>query len=52
MKDTLISKIKSTNNGYLFAPTGWDIKIAQDHPETFMVIHRPGAIFPYKISLK
>jgi hypothetical protein len=52
MKDTLISRIKSTNNGYLFAPTDWDVKIARNYPETFEVLHRPGHMFPYRISIK
>lgn len=52
MKDLLISRIQSTNNGYLFAPTNWDIKIAKENPDTFEVLHRPGHIFPYRISIK
>lgn len=52
MKDLLIAKIKSTNNGYIFAPTACDVETAEEYPYTFLVIHRPGNTFPYRISLK
>lgn len=31
----LTDKIKGTNNGYIFAPTGKDLKTAREYPEHF-----------------
>lgn len=47
----LIDKIRSTNNGYLFAPPPAEIALAKAHPGLFRVRHSPGATFPYQISL-
>lgn len=49
---TLIEKIKSTNNGYLFAPTGNDTKTAKANPDKFLVIATGNTDFPIKIYVK
>jgi len=48
----LINEIKSTNNGYLFNPTGEEIEIAKENPDEFVVQEIRGSIFPFKIYLK
>jgi hypothetical protein len=49
----LIEKIKSTNNGYLFAPSESEIKVAKENPSVFVYTHfQKTAIFPHRISLK
>jgi len=49
----LIAKIQSTNNGYLFAPSGNEVALAKAHPTVFDLKQNPSAeFFPNKISLK
>jgi len=48
----LTEKIKSTNNGYLFAPSESEIKVAKENPSVFNHTFNLSAIFPHKISLK
>ena len=50
--ESLIAKIKSTNNGYLFAPTPAETALAEKHPETFKVIKTNDEYFHTQISLK
>lgn len=51
-RDALIEKIKSTNNGYLFSPSGQEIDLAGRYPEIFVVRYNAVATFPFRISLK
>jgi hypothetical protein len=48
----LIAKIQSTNNGYLFAPSGNEIALAKAHPSVFELKQNVFGFFPNKISLK
>jgi hypothetical protein len=51
--EKLVEKIKSTNNGYLFAPTMNEIDLARSFDSIFLVTHKPTSpYFPWKISLK
>lgn len=45
----LQEKIKTTNNGYLFAPTTEDVYLATVHPERFDVYYQPNSDFPFRI---
>lgn len=44
-------RIKSTNHGYLFAPTDAEIKLAKENPNIFQYTFKAG-MFPHKIELK
>lgn len=47
---SLRQKIKGSNNGYLFAPSGEEIETAKANPAMFRVAHDPRATdFPYRI---
>ena len=48
----LINEIKSTNNGYLFNPTGEQVEIAKENPDEFLVAESNNEYFPIKIYLK
>ncbi len=52
----LESDIKMTNNGYLFAPSPFQVELARKHPDRFIVSSNPrNAVFPnmkYRIALK
>ena len=49
----LTEKIKSTNNGYLFAPSQSEIKVAKENPSVFVYTRAHyKATFPHQISLK
>lgn len=52
----LESDIKMTNNGYLFAPSPFQVELAKKHPDRFVVSFNPkNAVFPnmkYRIALK
>jgi hypothetical protein len=50
--ESLIAKIKSTNNGYLFAPTTAEIKLARAYPEKFLIVNTNDYFFHTNISLK
>jgi hypothetical protein len=46
---TLKEKIEGTNNGYLFAPTAEECKVARANPDKFIVIGQPEIPFKGKI---
>jgi len=49
----LAERIKGTNNGYLFAPNGDEIKLAKDNPNIFKYTYNSNnEFFPHKIELK
>lgn len=50
----LTDKIKSTNNGYLFVPSEYEIKVAKENPNVFNYTCSlfAAAAFPHRISLK
>ena len=43
----LLASLAMTNNGYLFAPSAWELAVAEQHPEVVDIrrgqIHRRGA---------
>ena len=46
-------RIKGANNGYLFAPTEAEIKLAKDNPNIFTYTYNSSnEFFPHKIELK
>lgn len=47
--DALRESIKSTNNGYLFAPSGDEIEIAETFPDEFTVKRNIPGEFPNRI---
>lgn len=49
--DDLAREIASTNNGYLFAPTGNQIKVARENPDRFITVYG-NETFPYRISVR
>jgi len=49
--DDLARDIAGTNNGYLFAPNGRQLRTAREHPERFRV-QAGGEIFPHRIDLR
>lgn len=51
-KVTLIEKIQSSNNGYLFAPSECEITLAKKFPDVFNYINVQSGLFPHRISLK
>ena len=51
--ENLIEKIKSSNNGYLFAPSESEITLAKKFPDVFKYTYCYFySSFPHKISLK
>ena len=34
--------LRGTNNGYLFAPSGWQVRVAREFPDGFMVAPQNG----------
>ena len=49
----LVERINLTNNGYLFAPTDTEIKLAKDNPNLFKYTLAQGNThFPHKIEFK
>jgi hypothetical protein len=46
--DDLARDLAGTNNGYLFAPTGRQLRTAREHPERFVVAYG-NETFPNKI---
>ena len=47
--DDLTRDIAGTNNGYLFAPTGEQIKVARENPDRFTLAYG-NETFPCRIS--
>jgi hypothetical protein len=47
----LARDIAGTNNGYLFAPTGKQLKCARENPDQFTVAYG-NETFPYKIKTR
>lgn len=45
----LIEKIKGTNNGYLFAPTGEELETARRCKSCFAVVSMKSSEFPFRI---
>lgn len=45
--EELIAKIKLCNNGYIFAPTGKDVRVARENPTKFKMVLGtiPGATY-------
>lgn len=48
--EQLAADIRGTNNGYLFAPTGWQMEAARENPDQF--ITRPNAFQRTSIYLR
>lgn len=49
--DELQAAIGRTNNGYIFAPLEFEIRVAREHPELFTITN-VGGEFPIRISDK
>lgn len=49
--DQLKEVIKTTNNGYLFAPTPEQVYIALVRPQQFTVIYNPEVETPFPIKI-
>lgn len=51
--DSLAADIRITNNGYLFAPSPYQVELAKTNPDRFKYTHNPrNSPFPHKIELK
>ena len=48
----LAKKISQTNNGYLFAPTGLEMELAEQHPTVFCTARNVSRDFPNRIALR
>jgi len=43
--------IKLTNNGYLFSPKEWQVRVAKENPRLFKYTYNPrNNVFPHKIE--
>lgn len=49
--ESLIAKIKGTNNGYLFAPHADEITLAMSRPDIFKITKYYGEHFHTRIAL-
>ena len=50
-RDWLIEVLNGTNNGYLFAPTGWHCRISRAFPDDFEVSPQIGP-WPWRVERK
>ena len=48
--EQLAADIRGTNNGYLFAPTGWQVQAARENPDRFRT--QPNAFGTNSIYIK